>query len=113
MYPEVAVIAAIPVLQTEAPASENEDSDATELADPRRLVEADDAPPNPEKPSLAARDSSGNRYPVLVIFDSHIRWYRLSFAAGGAVEESSSVPAGRLDAPTLAALAAVSCKLSP
>jgi hypothetical protein len=48
--------------------------DAIELAEPRRLVDVDD-PPNPEKPSFetAGRDSSGNKYPVLVIFESHMR----------------------------------------
>jgi len=45
--------------------------DATELADPLRLVDVDDAPPNPEKPSVAGRDSSGNSSPVRVSFESH------------------------------------------
>lgn len=48
-------------------------SEAIELADPRRLVD-DDAPPKPANPEVADRDSSGNRRPVLVIFESHIRW---------------------------------------
>jgi hypothetical protein len=74
MYFEVGTAGAVKLLamlDTEAPASE--DDDATELAEPRRLVEVDDAPPKPENPSLAALDSSGNKYPVLVIFDSHMR----------------------------------------
>ena len=57
------------------PASEADEADAIELPEPRRLVEVDDAPPKPANPWLlfAARDSSGNRRPVLVIFESHIR----------------------------------------
>jgi hypothetical protein len=50
-----------------------EDTEATELADPRRLVEVDDVPPKPEKPSVAGLDSSGNRSPVRVSFESHMR----------------------------------------
>jgi hypothetical protein len=91
----------------------SDDADATELPEPRRLVEVDDAPPKPENPSIADRDSSGNRRPVLVIFESHMRWYRASFAPDAAACSSPSAPAGRLDAPKLAALAEVSCRLSP
>ena len=39
-----------------------------------RLVEVDDVPPKPEKASLAGLDSSGNRSPVRVIFERHMRW---------------------------------------
>jgi hypothetical protein len=42
----------------------SDDDEAMELAEPRRLVEAElEAPPKPEKPSLdmAGRDSSGKR----------------------------------------------------
>jgi hypothetical protein len=49
------------ILDVETAASEDDDADATELLEPRRLVEVDDAPPKPEKPSLAGRDCSGNR----------------------------------------------------
>jgi hypothetical protein len=53
----------------------------TELSEPLRLVAVDEVPPpNPEKPSVAGFDSSGKRRPVLVIFLSHMRWYRSSFA---------------------------------
>ena len=51
-----------------------EDIEATELADPLRLVEVEEVPPKPEKPSVAGLDSSGNRSPVRVNFESHIRW---------------------------------------
>jgi len=51
-----------------------EDIDATELADPLRLVEVDDVPPKPEKPSVAGLDSSGNKSPVRVSFESQMRW---------------------------------------
>ena len=54
-------------------ASDVEDmAEATELAEPRRLVEVD-APPKPENPWFAGRDSSGNRRPVRVILESHMR----------------------------------------
>lgn len=76
MYFAVSVpedIGLLAMLDAEIPASDNEDTEATELLEPRRLVEVEDAPPKPEKPSLAGRDSSGNRRPVLVIFESHMR----------------------------------------
>jgi len=41
--------------------SNDEATDATELADPRRLVDEDYAPPKPAKALLAGRDSSGKR----------------------------------------------------
>lgn len=49
------------MLDVETMASDDDDADATELLEPRRLVEVDDAPPKPEKSSLAGRDPSGNR----------------------------------------------------
>jgi hypothetical protein len=101
------------MLDVEATASNDDVADATELLEPRRLVEVDDAPPKPEKPSFAGRDSSGNRWPVLVIFESHMRSYRASFAPDATAWSSPSAPAERLGAPTLAALAEVSCRLSP
>ena len=101
------------MLDVETIASEDDDAEAIELLEPRRLVEVDDAPPKPEKSSVAGRDSSGNRWPVLVIFESHMRWYRASFAPDAAACSSPSAPVGRLCAPTLAALAEVSCRLSP
>lgn len=56
----------------EAPPLEN--SEAIELSEPRRLVEVtENVPPNPEKPSVAGLDSSGNRRPVRVILESHMR----------------------------------------
>ena len=53
-----------------------EDTETTELTDALPLVEVDDddMPPNPEKPSVAGLDSSGNRSPVRVSFESHMRW---------------------------------------
>lgn len=56
--------------------SKFEDTEATELVDPLRLVEVEvgDKPPKPEKPEVAGFDSSGNRRPVRVSFDSHMRW---------------------------------------
>ena len=50
-----------------------DDSDVTELADPLRLVEVDNLPPKPENPWVAGLDSSGNRSPVRVNFESHMR----------------------------------------
>ena len=67
----------------DAPRPEELESTDTELMDPRRLVDVDDGPPNPEKPSFAGRDSSGNRSPVLVTLDNHIRWYRAELGRGG------------------------------
>ena len=93
------------ILDVETASSDNIDDDATELLEPRRLVEVDDDPPNPEKPPLAGRDSSGNRRPVLVIFESHMRWYRASFTPDIGARSSSSPPARTLDALTRAALA--------
>jgi len=52
----------------------SDDTEATELMEPLRLLGADDVPPKPLNPSVAGRDSSGNNSPVLVIFESHIRW---------------------------------------
>jgi hypothetical protein len=100
-------------LDVETAASDDDDADATELMEPRRLVEVDDIPPKPEKSSVAGRDSSGNRRPVLVIFESHMRWYRASFAPDAGACSSPSAPVARFGAPTLAALAEVSCRLSP
>jgi hypothetical protein len=62
------------ILETDVEIAVSDADDAIELAEPRRLVDVDD-PPNPEKPSFetAGRDSSGNKYPVLVIFESHMR----------------------------------------
>lgn len=55
-----------------------DDADATELPDPLRLLEVEDVPLPPSRPeeipSFAGLDSSGNRSPVLVIFESHMRW---------------------------------------
>ena len=92
------------MLDVETTASNDDDTDATELLEPRRLVEVDQAPLKPEKPSLAGRDSSGNKRPVLVIFESHMRWYRASFAPDAAAGSSPSASVRRLGAPTLAAL---------
>jgi hypothetical protein len=99
------------ILEVETETSDEDD--AIELLEPRRLVEVEDPPPNPENPSLAGRDSSGNKRPVLVIFDSHIRWYLASFAPEAGLCPSPSIPTGCLTAPTLAALADVSWRLSP
>jgi hypothetical protein len=49
------------------------DTDPIELSDPRRLVDVDAAPPNPVKPREAGCDASGNKRPVLVILESHMR----------------------------------------
>jgi hypothetical protein len=54
-------------------ATESDDDDAIELPEPRRLIEVVDVLSKPEKPSVAGRDSSGNKRPVLIIFESHIR----------------------------------------
>jgi hypothetical protein len=99
-------------LDVETAASDADD--AIELAEPRRLVEVDVDPPKPVNPSvdIAGRDSSGNNNPVLVIFESHIRWYLASFCPLP-VPACSSSSIGRLEAPTLAAFAAVSWRLSP
>lgn len=101
------------MLDVEPAASIDDTSDATELAEPRRLVDVEDAPPKPENSLLAGRDSSGNSRPVLVIFESHIRWYRVSFAPDAGACSWLSAPKEVFGGPTLAALAAVSCRLSP
>jgi hypothetical protein len=69
--------------------------------DPLRLVDADDLTPNPENPSVAGLDSSGKSKPVRVILLNHIRWY-LPFP-----------PSLLRLAPTVAALALLSWRLSP
>jgi hypothetical protein len=55
------------------PGAAADDSDATELAEPLRLVDVEEVPPKPENPSVAGLDSSGKRRPVRVSFDSHMR----------------------------------------
>ncbi len=71
---EYAVLADSPLLlETLDDGPKLEDSDATELADPLRLVEVDNLPPKPENPWVAGLDSSGNRSPVRINFDSHMR----------------------------------------
>lgn len=59
-----------------------EDTEATELTDALPLVEVDDddVPPKPKKPSVAGLDSSGNRSPVRVSFESHMRVHRTPLA---------------------------------
>lgn len=101
------------ILDVERPACEDEDVVPIELLEPRRDIDVDDVPPKPEKPSFDGRDSSGKRRPVLVIFESHMRWYRASFGPDGVVCTSLSIATERLGPPRLAAFAAVSCKLSP
>ena len=71
-------------------------------ADPLRLVDVeDDPPPKPEKPSFAGLDSSGKSSPVRVILLNHILRYL------------PLPPSSLRFAPTAAALALLSCKLSP
>ena len=70
--------------------------------DPLRLVDVeDDPPPKPKNPPFAGLDSSGKSRPVRVILLNHILWYL------------PLPPSSLRLTPTAAALALLSCKLSP